>query len=172
MGGRVALEMVRQSPERIAGLALLNTGVHAVRPGEADGRQRLLKLSREQGMAALAAAWLPPMMGAPPERQAQVMPELVAMVMRQTPARFAAQVSALLGRPDAESVLATVRVPTLLVSGTADNWSPLAQHEQMRRQLPQATLVAIEGAGHMAPAEQPAAVAQALLSWLGTLSAV
>lgn len=172
MGARVALEMVRQDPRRITRLALLNTGVHPVRPGEADGRRRLLRLAREQGMAAVAAEWLPPMMGAPPARQAEVLPELTAMVLRQTPARFGAQVSALLGRPDAQAALASVRVPTLLASGTADNWSPLAQHEQMRRQLPQATLVAIENAGHMAPAEQPAAVARALLAWLGTPDAV
>ena len=172
MGARVALEMVRQDPQRITRLALLNTGVHPVRVGEADGRQRLLRLAREQGMAAVAAEWLPPMMGAPPARQTQVLPELTAMVLRQTPARFAAQVSALLGRPDAEAALAAVRVPTLLASGTADNWSPLAQHEQMLRQLPQATLVAIENAGHMSPTEQPAAVARALLAWLGTPDAV
>jgi pimeloyl-ACP methyl ester carboxylesterase len=172
MGGRVALEMVRQAPQRITRLALLNTGVHPVRPGEADGRQRLLRLAQDQGMAAVAAAWLPPMMGAPPARQAQVLPGLTAMVLRQTPARFGAQIHALLNRPDAEAVLAGVHVPTLLASGTADSWSPLAQHEQMRRQLPQATLVAIENAGHMSPAEQPAAVAQALLSWLGTPDAV
>ena len=172
MGARVALEMVRQAPQRITGLALLNTGVHPLRPGEAEGRQRLLRLAHEQGMAAVAAAWLPPMMGAPPARQAQVLPELTAMVLRQTPARFAAQIGALLNRPDAQAVLAGVRVPTLLASGTVDSWSPLAQHEQMLRQLPQATLVAIENAGHMAPAEQPAAVAQALLAWLGTLPPV
>ena len=172
MGARVALEMVWQAPQRITGLALLNTGVHPVRPGEAEGRGRLLRLAQEQGMAAVAAEWLPPMMGAPPARQAQVLPELTAMVLRQTPARFAAQVSALLDRPDAEAALASVRVPTLLASGTADSWSPLAQHEQMRQQIPDATLVAIENAGHMAPAEQPAAVAQALRAWLGTLPPV
>jgi len=172
MGGRVALEMVRQAPQRVTRLALLNTGVHPVRAGEAEGRQRLLRLAQEQGMAAVAAAWLPPMMGAPPARQAQVLPGLTAMVLRQTPARFGAQINALLIRPDAAAALAGVRVPTLLASGTADSWSPLAQHEQMRRQLPHATLVAIENAGHMAPAEQPAAVARALLAWLGTPDAV
>jgi pimeloyl-ACP methyl ester carboxylesterase len=120
-------------------------------------------------MAALAAAWLPPMMGAPPARIAALMPLLTAMVERSTPASFAGQIKALLERPDAEAVLPSIRVPTLLMSGTRDTWSPLEQHREIQRQIPHATLVAIEDAGHMAPIEQPAAVARALREWLSGL---
>jgi pimeloyl-ACP methyl ester carboxylesterase len=88
------------------------------------------------------------------------------MVERSTPESFAAQVTALLERPDALDVLPTIRVPTLLLSGAEDNWSPLAQHAEMHRLIPRSTLVAIPDAGHMAPVEQPAAVAAALLTWL------
>lgn len=169
MGGRVALEVVRQAPDRVVGLALFNTGVHAVKEGEAEGRARLVQIARTQGMRALAAEWLPPMMGAPPDRVAQLLPRLTAMIERATPDSFAGQISALLARPDAETVLPKIRVPTLLASGTRDSWSPLAQHEAMQRLIPHATLVAIENAGHMAPAEQPEAVARALRAWLARL---
>ena len=172
MGARVALEVVRQAPHRVEGLALLNTGVHAVRDGEAASRGRLVRLAREQGMRALAAEWLPPMLGPLPTRRTGLSADLHAMIERQTPESFAAQISALLNRPDAESVLRTIRVPTLLASGALDTWSPLAQHEQMRGQLAHATLVSIADAGHMAPAEQPEAVAGALLAWLGSLPAI
>jgi pimeloyl-ACP methyl ester carboxylesterase len=166
MGGRVALELFRQAKQRVLGLALLNTGVHALRAGETESRGRLVQLAQERGMSALAAAWLPPMMGASPARLAHVMPKLQAMVERQTAESFAAQTKALLERPDAGRVLPTINVPALLVSGAADTWSPLAQHEEIRRQIPQATLVAIDDAGHMAPAEQPRAVAAALRAWI------
>jgi len=36
MGARVALEIWRAAPSRVLGLALVATGVHPVRPGEAD----------------------------------------------------------------------------------------------------------------------------------------
>jgi pimeloyl-ACP methyl ester carboxylesterase len=88
------------------------------------------------------------------------------MVERATADSFAAQQAALLDRPDGASVLASIDVPVLLASGRADQWSPLAQHEDMRRLNPAARLVAIEDAGHMAPIEQPAAVAAALREWL------
>jgi pimeloyl-ACP methyl ester carboxylesterase len=166
MGGRVALEILRQAKERVLGLALLNSGVHPLRAGEIESRGRLVKLAEERGMSAVAAEWLPPMMGASLARVAQVMPILQAMVERQTAESFGAQTKALIERPDAVLVLPTIKVPTLLASGTADTWSPLTQHEEIRRQIPEATLVAIDDAGHMAPAEQPRAVAAAMRAWM------
>ena len=93
MGGRVALETVRSARSRIAGLALLNTGVHTVRDGEPQSRGRLLRLAYEKGMSALAAEWLPPMM-AGGARSAELMPRLAAMVERSTPDAYAGQINA------------------------------------------------------------------------------
>jgi pimeloyl-ACP methyl ester carboxylesterase len=169
MGGRVALEIVRRAPQRVIGLALLNTGVHPLREGEIESRGELVRIARERGMAAVAAAWLPPMMGSSASRIAELTPPLTAMIERATPEGFAAQIKALIERPDAEAVLPTITVPTLLLSGMADTWSPLAQHREMQLRIPHATLVGIEDAGHMAPIEQPEAVAHAMREWLGSL---
>jgi pimeloyl-ACP methyl ester carboxylesterase len=166
MGGRVALEVYRAAADRVRGIALLNTGVHPRRDTEIEGRLRLVELARTRGMAAVADEWLPPMMGDLPSRTDQVMPGLRAMVDRSTPQSLAAQTQALLDRPDATAVLATIRVPALLLSGEADRWSPVAQHRDMQARIPGSVLVAIEHAGHMAPVEQPAAVAAALNAWL------
>jgi len=166
MGGRVALEVVRLAPGRVSKLGLFNTGIHPRHDSELQSRGRLVELALSRGMAALAAEWLPPMMGASERRRARVMPRLIQMVERATPDSFAAQTRALLNRPDGAIALKSVRVPTLLASGSADTWSPLSQHEEMRQSLPSATLVAIEDAGHMAPIEQPEAVSKALAAWL------
>ena len=166
MGGRVALEMFRLEPQRFERISLLNTGVHPRRVSEYASRGRLVRLAREQGMAALAAEWLPPMMGGSPDRVAEVLPRLMAMVQRATPESFAAQTVALLERPEAASILPTIDVPLMLLSGTSDKWSPLDQHEEMRQHSRGGVLVAIHDAGHMAPLEQPQAVAAALHVWL------
>jgi pimeloyl-ACP methyl ester carboxylesterase len=165
MGGRVALEVMRSAPGRITGLALLNTGIHTVRDGEPQSRSLLLRLAYERGMSALAAEWLPPMM-AGGSRTMELMPRLIAMVQRSTPNSYAGQINALLHRPETLSVLPTIGVPTLLLSGSEDTWSPISQHETMRRRIPHATLFEIHGAGHMAPFERPDAVAVALREWL------
>ncbi|HEV7612169.1 MAG TPA: alpha/beta fold hydrolase [Steroidobacteraceae bacterium] len=165
MGGRVALEVVRSAPQRVSGLALLNTGVHTVRHGEPQSRGRLLQLAYRRGMSALAAEWLPPML-AGGSRMPELMPRLTAMVERSTPDSYAGQINALLNRPQAQAVLPTIGVPTLLLSGSEDEWSPISQHEIMGRRIPHATLFEIHGAGHLAPIERPDAVAVALREWL------
>lgn len=166
MGGRVALEIVRAAPGRITGLALLNTGVQAVRDGEPQSRSRLLRVAQEQGMSALAAEWLPPMMGSDCARAAQLMPRLRAMIQRFTAEDYAGQVSAMLNRPEVLSLLPGIAVPTLLLSGSDDAWSPVSQQQSIRRRIPHATLFEIHGAGHMAPLERPGAAALALREWL------
>src|SRR4029077_2256625 len=166
MGGRVALEVWRQAPERVTALALLNTGVHPPRESEFESGGLLVRLALRQGMAALADEWLPPMMGASPDRVAQVMPVLKAMVQRFTAGAFAGQINALLQRPDARQVLPSITVPTLLLSGTNDTWSSLSQHEDMHRSDSRSTLVEIAGGGTMPPIERPDAVSRALKGWL------
>jgi pimeloyl-ACP methyl ester carboxylesterase len=94
-----------------------------------------------------------------------VFEEILAMIERSTPERFAAQQNALLARPDARPVFAALRCPTLLVCGRQDAWSPLERHERMQQALPHARLVVIEDAGHMTTLEQPEAVSSALLQW-------
>ena len=131
MGGRVALEILRMAPERVDRLALLDTGVHPRRPGEAEKRQELVDLAHAQGMRALAGSWLPPMLHPDRRGDADLMAALTAMVCRATPEIHEGQIRALLGRPDAAAQLPGIAVPTLLVCGRQDGWSPLDQHEAM-----------------------------------------
>ena len=63
MGGRMALELVRQAPQRVSRLALLDTGYQALAagaPGEKEvaGRMRLLNIARQQGMRVMGQDWL------------------------------------------------------------------------------------------------------------------
>ena len=169
MGGRVALEVMRREPQRIIGLALLNTGVHPVGPDEPARRAELVSLARQQGMSALARAWLPPMLDARHPPAAAVVERLTAMVQRFTAEGFAGQVQALLDRPDPRRLLPKIRVPTLLLSATGDRWSPVVQHESMQELIPGSTLAILDQAGHFAPIESPAGVAGHLLEWLRLL---
>lgn len=173
LGGRVALEMVRRAPERVARLALLDTG-YAPRPageaGEAERRHRhaLLALARERGMGAVGARWSEPMVH--PSRLADrpLMDDLLAMIARSTPDRFARQIAALLARPDASPVLAAIRCPTLVLCGRDDAWAPLAQHQELARRIAGSVLAVVDACGHMSPMERPSEVAASLRAWLAT----
>lgn len=166
MGGRVAIEIMRQAPERVTRLALLNTGVHAVREGEAAKRQVLVDVAQSQGMEALAARWAPPMVAANRVSDTALMEEIAAMVCRATPEIFRRQVRALLNRPPAREVLAGIRCPTTIIGARQDGWSPLIQHEEIAAAIPDSTLICIEDCGHMSPLERPDAISRVLAHWL------
>jgi pimeloyl-ACP methyl ester carboxylesterase len=163
MGARVALEIVRRARERVERLALLDTGIHPRGPAEEAKRGALVDLARNEGMAVMAAQWLPPMLH---PGHLSLLPALMEMVMRSTPESFAGQQRALLDRPNAREVLPIIQCPTLVLCGREDRWSPVAQHEEMAAAIPHPKLVVIDDCGHMAPVEQPRGVTEALLEWI------
>jgi pimeloyl-ACP methyl ester carboxylesterase len=165
MGGRVAMEMARMAPDQIAGMALLNTGIHPRREGEEAKRQALIDLAYRDGMAELARVWLPPMLSQDRAPDPAVLAGLTAMVCRMTPEIHERQMRALLNRPNAAASVAGYTGPLDLIAARHDAWSPVSQHQDIARLCPQARLTVIEDAGHFAPVEQPRAVAQALARW-------
>ena len=176
MGGRVALEIWRQAPARVVGLALLDTGFQALPDGQAGlaeraGRMELLALARAEGMRAMGQRWARGMVH-PDQLDKPLFEAVLQMIERCTPDLFAAQLQALLGRPDATDLLPTITVPVLLLCGRQDSWSPLARHAQMQAALQSrpsrapVELVVVEDCGHMSTLEQAPTVSAALLRWL------
>ncbi|KGG83642.1 alpha/beta hydrolase [Comamonas thiooxydans] len=170
MGGRVALEIARMAPQRVERLALLDTGMEPIAAGEAGASERvkrmaLLHKAREHGMREMGGQWARGMVH-PGRLDTPLFEEVLDMVARFTPAIFAAQIDALLGRPDATTVLQALNCPTLLVCGRQDLWSPLSRHERMQELCPGAELVVIEDSGHMSTMEQPEQVSKALAHWM------
>ncbi len=169
MGGRVAFEVYRLAPKRVRSLILLDTGVDAAQPGETEKRGSLVELGRREGMAAVAAAWLPPMVHPGRLGDAAFMGALTEMVCRATPEDFAKQQHALLMRRDVTALLATISCPTLVGCGAEDLWSPLSVHEQIAAAIPGARLVSIPDSGHMVSVEAPDALNAVLHDWLAHL---
>ena len=171
MGARVALVVMQLTPERVTRLALMDTGVHPRGSAEFDARMRFVTIAREQGMAALARAWGPPMVGTTRRADERFMDDIFEMVQRYSLDEYEGQINALLNRPDAEQVLKTVTCPTLVLCGRDDEWSPPSQHEPIVAALQRPHYVIIEDCGHMAPMEQPEPVTEALRNWLSDSAA-
>jgi pimeloyl-ACP methyl ester carboxylesterase len=176
MGGRVALEIYRLAPQRVERIALLNTGylpLAAGAAGEEETRKRgeLVALAQSQGRVAMLRQWLPPMIDSRRINDTALVNSIIEMMSRKTPEIFAAQVRALLGRPDASSVLEQIRCPALLLTGQEDGWSGPAQHAAMFAKIRLAKiagsqLVIIPDCGHMSMMERPVEVSAALRAWL------
>ena len=170
MGGRVALEVMRLAPQRVERLALLSTGTHPLAAGAAGekeraGRMLLLQIARTQGMRAMAQEWARGMVH-PDRLGTPLFDQVLDMLERGSAEQYAAQINALLNRPDAAALLPTIQCPTLVLTGRDDSWSGPAQHEAMAAAIPHAQLVIVEHSGHMCTMERPQAVSAALAGWL------
>ncbi|MCW6006282.1 alpha/beta hydrolase [Micromonospora sp. CPCC 205371] len=167
MGGQIAMECYRLFGERIHGLVLADTFAAAETDEGKAWRNALADRLLHEGMAPYASEVLPKMM-APHNVAAQ--PAVAAHVlrmMRAAPATGAA--AALRGRaerPDYVPLLPTIAVPTLVVVGSDDEYTPVADAEILQGGIPDATMVVIEGAGHLPNLERPAEFNKAVTHFL------
>ena len=165
MGGRVALEVFRLAPNRVRRFAVSSTGVHSLRENEVASRRALQAIGHAQGFEALVDTWLPPMV-AESNRAEPIYDTMRQMCLDAGQDVFDAQIEALLGRPEQESLLAQIRCPTLVITGELDAWSPPEQHAAIAARIADSSLEIVPGAGHMLPLEAPETVNQAIAAWL------
>jgi len=169
MGGYVAQEIMRQAPERITRLALLDTSARADTDDQFERRAALIKQVEK-----VAPAWfsgvtkrLLPML-IHPDRQHD--DDLVGVIkeMAKTIGRdgYIRQQRAIMNRPDGVADLTAISCPTLVLCGRQDVLTPIKVHEEMADNIPDARLVVVEDCGHLAPLEQPHAVTAVLRYWL------
>lgn len=165
MGGYIALEMMRQAPERVLKLALLDTSPYADSPEQTATRQQKIAEARQTGKASIASI-LPSLI--PPERHKDkaLMDAVFAMDKNNTLKSYINQQSAIINRADSSDVLPQITCPTLVLCGRQDAITPVSIHQDMADTIPHATLVVIEDCGHASTMERPAEVNAAMLEWL------
>jgi pimeloyl-ACP methyl ester carboxylesterase len=171
MGGRIAIEVMRIAPERVTALGLFDTGYTPLAPGaegekEAAGRHELLAIARREGMRVMGRKWLQGMVHPSRLGDTALIDGVLDMFESKSPEIFAAQIHALLSRPDGTSVLPTIMCPTLVLCGHEDAWSPPQRHIDIASRIAGSTFVDIPECGHMSTMERPEAVSQAMRTWL------
>ena len=166
MGGYVAQEIMRQAPERVTKLALLDTSARADTPEQSSRRRGLIELS-EKGEFKGVTPRLLPMLIHPARHEDKPLVEIVmGMAERVGKAAFLRQQKAIMGRPDGREDLRRIACPTVVLSGRQDALTPLALHEEIAGLVAGAKLVVVEDCGHLSTLEKPVTVTTALRQWL------
>jgi pimeloyl-ACP methyl ester carboxylesterase len=171
MGGRVAQEVYRKAPDRVAKLALLATDYRghadgAARAAEEERRAAMLAKVDAEGMVAFARGWAKVVLAPANLGNAALVDDVVAMMARHSREVLAAQTLAGLTRPDYTDMLVRIAVPTLLVAGETDTLRPVAVHREMAARIADSHLVVIADSGHMVAMEQPIRLTAAMRDWL------
>lgn len=166
MGGIVAMEVIRQAPERVTRLALLDTNPRAELPEVRARRGPQIEAVRAGRLVQVMRDEMKPNYLAEGPGKAAILDLCMAMALDLGPQAFVNQSIALRDRPDQQETLRGVRVPTLVLCGRDDRLCPVERHELMHALIPGSTLTIVEGAGHLPTLEQPETVTAALRRWL------
>ena len=161
MGGAVALEVALHHEEMLAGLVLVATGAKLpVAP------ELLCAIQADyEGAAMIMAAWS---QGARPDPD--VMRTYLQRLRELDPGVLYRDYSAC-NTWDRTADLGAIKAPTLVICGDADRMTPLQYSLDLQRNIKNAQLVIVSGAGHMVMLEQPALVASAVQQFLIGLAA-
>jgi pimeloyl-ACP methyl ester carboxylesterase len=166
MGGYIVFEMLRQAPQRVTRLALIDTMARLDTPEGLQKRHDAVALAQAGKLRQLVAANYPASVHPQNAQNPNIRDISVRMAVENGPEVYIRQQQAIISRPDSLPLLSTIGVPTTVIVGEADTITPVADAHIMADAIPNANLVTIAGAGHMSPTEQPAMVAHALVGWL------
>ncbi|WP_299084622.1 alpha/beta hydrolase [uncultured Ruegeria sp.] len=166
MGGIVAMEIVRQAREKVAGLALLDTNPLAEIKEVQDRRAPQIQRARAGQLDSVMRDEMKPNYLSHGDNRAEILDLCMDMALELGPQVFCEQSIALRDRPDQTETLRQFDKPALVLCGREDMLCPIARHELMHDLLPRSKLVIIDGAGHLPTLENPAETTQALRCWL------
>jgi len=166
MGGIVAMEVVRQAPERVVRLALMDTSPWAEEDDMKAARSPQIEAAHAGQLEQIMREIMVPRYFSSHQSHAQLDEVCVDMALTLGKDVFIRQSQALKNRRDQQATLANFNKPCLVLMGAEDELCPLDRHECMVSLLSQVAFVKIHHAGHIPTLEQPAATNAALKQWM------
>jgi pimeloyl-ACP methyl ester carboxylesterase len=165
MGGYLAFELLRQEPERVIRLALLDTSARPDTPKQTRRRLGQIELARGGRFGEIADQQFPLLVHRSRQDDAAARAQVRLMADETGPEAFIRQQQAIIGRPDSRSGLTAIGCPTLVLVGDDDQLTPPAWSEEIAAGIAGARLVVVAGAGHLSTLDQPEQVTEALVAW-------
>ncbi|HWN99297.1 MAG TPA: alpha/beta hydrolase [Blastocatellia bacterium] len=156
MGGYISLSFYRNYPDCVRALVLADTRASADTQEARDRRIKAAEKAEREGSGAIADDMVPMLLG---RSTLSARPDLISrtreMIEANSPAGIAAAQRAMAARRDSTDLLAAMNLPVLIIVGSEDSLTPVAEAETMHRAIRASRLQVIEGAGHLSNLERP-----------------
>lgn len=166
MGGYIVFEMLRQSPERVARVAFLDTSARPDTPERTADRRKLIEVARKEGVRKVQAMLLPRLIHTDRLSQRDLRETVLGMADATGLEAFIREQEAIISRPDSRPGLAGISCPTLVLAGEQDLQTPPDIAREIADGISGSRLAVIPDCGHLSTLERPAAVNAALADWL------
>ena len=171
MGGYVAMEMVRQAPDRIAGLVLLNTAYGTDTPERREQRLATIEMAKSDRFRGVTRHLMKSFLSPAAMEDEALVARVIAMAEAVGRENFIRQQQAILNRRDQSDTLRGLAVPALVLCGSLDTLTPPDISRQMAALAPQSELLILDDVGHLSTMETPDAVTAHLNRFLASLDA-
>ena len=171
MGGYIAMEMARLAPERLAGIALLNTQHRADPPERRKQREATIDMAQSDRFRGVTRHLLKSFLSPVAMEDETLVARVIAMAEEVGRENFVLQQRAILGRRDQSDTLGALTVPALVLGGGLDTLTPPQASRDMAELIPDAELVIMEEIGHLSTIEAPDEVTDILNAYLARLAA-
>lgn len=166
MGGIIAMEILRQAPNRIDRIALLDTNPLAEKDEIKRKREPQIKAVENGELERVMRDQLIPNYLADETNNTQIKDLCLQMARALGPDVFINQSKALMNRPDQTETLKAANIPALILCGRQDILCPPQRHQLMLDLIPYAEIEIIEDAGHLPVLEQPDITTDKIKAWL------
>jgi pimeloyl-ACP methyl ester carboxylesterase len=166
MGGYVAQEVMRQAPDRVSRLALLDTSARPDSDEQKARRRGLIALSTQGKFKGVTPRLLPLLIHPDRLDDTLLVGRITAMAEDVGQAGFVRQQTAIMGRIDGRPTLRDIRCPTVVLGGAEDAITPPEVMAEIADLVPGATYHLLPNCGHLSTMEKPEAVTDLLAAWL------
>ena len=166
MGGYIAFEIMRQAAERVAKLALLDTGARGDTPEQTERRKVVIALANSGRYADVTDIAFPVYVHRNRHNDEALKRTVRTMAEETGPEAFLRQQRAIIGRPDSRPGLGAITCPTLVLVGEGDEATPPDLAREIAAGISGSRLVMIPDSGHLSTLERPQAVTAALVEWM------
>jgi len=165
MGGYIALEMLRQAPERITRLALLDTTARDDTKVKARARIDAIDACEKGQFADVIQGMIPILLH--PDHQKTPLTDFVPkMAARVGSDAFVRRHQAMQSRKDSRKLISSCDISVRAICGRQDAMCSLEEHEEIADLARYGRISIIEECGHMTILERPHAATALLRDWL------
>lgn len=166
MGGYVALEIMRQAPERVLKLCLLDTSARPDTAEQSKRRNMLIAMSRAGQFKGVTPRLLPTLIHPDRVEDKELTGTIMAMAERVGAEAFRRQQTAIINRMDSRPFLKDIRCPTQVIVGRQDAIAPVEIMREIADGIKGSRFDIIENCGHLSPLERPEEVNAIMRRWL------
>lgn len=167
MGGYICFAAARMSPQRLAGLMLIDTKAAADSDEARLNRKKTADGVRANGVGVAVDQMLPKMFASKTYDSNRALVDSTRVMMEGSSREgVIAALGAMASRPDSTPLLGKLRIPSLIVVGDADSIASPDEAKAMGAAIPEARVVTIPEAGHLSNLERPVEVNRAIESFL------